>query len=122
MRCVRYDRRFGTWLALFALALQIALSFGHVHPGDFRHAGSALAAAAGTSSAPSAPAHHPVNDADDYCAVCATIHLAATSLLPQTLPLPVPFAARAVEHVNYTAATFFPTRRAPFQSRAPPLA
>lgn len=109
-------------LALFALALQIVLSFGHVHPGDFRHVGGGLAAG-GISSAPSAPSQQqPVRDADDYCAICATIHLAATSLLPQAPLLPVQFAARAVEHVNCTAAAFFSSRRAPFQSRAPPLA
>jgi hypothetical protein len=121
MRWVRARLGAASRLALFALALQIALSFGHVHPGDFRHVGSSLAVG-GSSSAPAAPAQQPVRDADDYCAICATIHLAATSLLPQAPPLPVPFAARAVEHVNCTAAAFFSARRAPFQSRAPPLA
>jgi hypothetical protein len=121
MRWVRARLGAASRLALFALALEIALSFGHVHPGDFKYAGSGFAVG-GTSSTPSAPAQQPVRDADDYCAICATIHLAATSLLAQAPPLPVPFAARAVEHVNRTAATFFSTRRAPFQSRAPPLA
>ena len=36
-----------------ALTLQIALSFGHVHLGDFRHTAGGLAA--GGPSAPSAP-------------------------------------------------------------------
>jgi hypothetical protein len=121
MRWVRARLGAGSRFALFALALQITLAFGHVHPGDFRHVGGGVAAR-GASSAPSAPAQHPVRDADDYCAICATIHLAATSLLPQAPPLPAPFAARAVEHVNCIAAAFFSSRRAPFQSRAPPLA
>jgi hypothetical protein len=89
--------------------------------GDFRHTGGDLAAKK-TPSAPSTPTQQPVSDADDYCAICATIHLAATSLLPQTPQLPVPFAVRRVEHSNCVAITFFSTRRAPFQSRAPPLA
>jgi hypothetical protein len=121
MRWVRARLGAASQLALFALALQIALSFGHVHPGDFKYAGGGLAVG-GASSVPSAPSQQPASDADDYCAICATIHLAATSLLPQAPPLPVPFAARAVPHVNCTAAAFFSTRRAPFQSRAPPLA
>jgi hypothetical protein len=121
MRRIRARLGAGSRLALFALALQIALSFGHVHLGDVRHANGGLAVA-GTPSAPSAPTQHPVSDADDYCAICATIHLAATSLLSQAPQLPVPFAVRGVEHANSVAATFFSTRRAPFQSRAPPLA
>ena len=31
MRWVRCNNRFGSWLALAALALQIVVSFGHVH-------------------------------------------------------------------------------------------
>jgi hypothetical protein len=121
MRWVRARLGVASRLALFALAVQIALSFGHVHPGDLRHVNGGLAAA-GTPSAPSAPTQQPASDADDYCAICATIHLAATLLVPQAPQLPVPFAARPAEHVNYTAATAFSGRRAPFQSRAPPLA
>jgi hypothetical protein len=111
----------GSRLALLALTLQIALSFGHVHPGYSRHAVGGFAAA-GSQPAPSAPTQQPANDADDYCAICATIHLAATSLLPQAPQLPLPFAARPIEHDNIVATSSFSTRRAPFQSRAPPLA
>jgi Protein of unknown function (DUF2946) len=121
MRWVRARLGAGSRLALFALTLQIVLSFGHVHLGEIRHAGGGLAAA-GAQPAPSAPTQHPVSDAADYCAICATIHLTATSLLPQAPQLPVPLAAQPVRHVNYTAATTFSSRRAPFQSRAPPLA
>jgi hypothetical protein len=95
MRWMRARLGAGSRLALFALTLQIALSFGHIHLGDFRHTGGGLAAG-GTPSAPSAPTQHPVSDAEDYCAICATIHLAATSLLPQAPQLPVPFAVRRV--------------------------
>jgi hypothetical protein len=76
----------GSRLALFALALQIVFSFGHVHLGDFKHGGRGVAVA-GTPAGPSAPTQQPVSDADNYC---------ATSSIS--------------------------TRRAPFQSRAPPLA
>lgn len=121
MRWVRARLEIGTRLALFALALQIVLSFGHVHLGDFRHATNGLAVA-GTPPAPTDRPQHPASDADDYCAICAAIHLAATSLLPQAPQLPVPFAVRPVEHANFIAPSFFSTRRASFQSRAPPLA
>jgi hypothetical protein len=121
MRWVRARLAVGSRLALLSLALQIVLSFGHVHLGDFKHGGRGLAVA-GTSSGPSAPTQQPVSDADNYCAICATIHLAATSLLPQAPQLPAPFAAGPVGHVNFIATRFFSTQRAPFQSRAPPLA
>ena len=112
--------RAGARLALFALTVQIALSFGHVHLGNVQHA-SAVASTA-TQPTGSAPTQHPVGDADDYCAICATIHLSATSFLPQPSQLPVPFLSRPVEHFNGVAVISFSPRRAPFQSRAPPLA
>jgi hypothetical protein len=121
MQWFRAKIRVGALLAIFALTVQVALSFGHLHLGEFKHVRGGLAAA-GTSSVPSDPSQQPVSDTDSYCAICATIHLAAASLLPQAPQLPVLFAARAVEHVNCAAATFLSTRRAPFQSRAPPLA
>jgi hypothetical protein len=46
MSWVRTHRRIGGTLALFALALQLVLSFGHVHPRDFAGIpGSAVAQA-----------------------------------------------------------------------------
>ena len=120
MRWFRATLRTGARLALFALAVQIALSFGHIHLGNVQHA-SAIASTGGQPSG-STPTQHPVGDADDYCAICATIHLATTSSLPQAPQLLLPFAVRRIEHSNCVAATFFSARRAPFQSRAPPLA
>jgi len=120
MRWFRATLRTGARLALFALTVQIALSFGHIHLGSVRYA-SAIASTGGQPSG-STPTQHPVGDADDYCAICATIQLATTSSLPQAPQLPVPFAVGRVEHSNCVAVTFFSARRAPFQSRAPPLA
>jgi hypothetical protein len=122
MRWFRAKLKAGARLALFALTVQIALSFGHIHLGNFRHAVPNLASAS-TQSTPSAPRQQPAGDADDYCAICATIHLTAISFLPPAPQLPVPFVvARSVEHFNSAAVVFIAPRRAPFQSRAPPLA
>jgi hypothetical protein len=121
MRWVRANLATGSRLALFALTVQIALSFGHNHLDGLRHAANGLAAAA-TPSTPSAPPQPPVGDADDYCAICATIHLSATSFLPQPPQLPVALLSRPVEHFDCVAGISFSPRRAPFQSRAPPLA
>ena len=121
MQWFRAKLKAGARLALFALTVQIVLSFGHVHLGNFAHAVPCLASAS-TQSTPSAPTQPPAGDADDYCAICATIHLTATSFLPQAPQLPMPFATQSVEHFNSVTAVFLEPRRAPFQSRAPPLA
>jgi len=123
MHWVRPNRRFGSWLALVALALQIALSFGHVHLDGVR-AGSSVdrITSAKAPSAPPSPGQHPTNDADDYCAICATIHLASTSFLPDAPQLPVPFVSQTVEHFHHVAFISVARQRTPFQSRAPPLA
>ena len=138
MGWVRLHRRFGAWPGLAALALQIVLSFGHVHVGNVhveglaRSVGVALAGALGHSQ-PAALAetkHKPVapnsgpssGDDEDYCAICASIFLASTSLAAQAPTLPVPVAFERVA-VTYEATSGFDVSRpAFFQSRAPPLA
>ncbi len=115
-------RRFGGCLALAALALQLVLTFGHVHlDGVHRLPPAALAGAAAQVSQ-SAPVPHPGADADGYCAICATIYLAATTFLPQPPQLPPPFVARSIAHFDQGAIGFIAPRRTLFQSRAPPLA
>jgi len=44
MRAFRSIRRFGAALGLFALLLQLTLSFAHIHPDDLLPAGSDAAA------------------------------------------------------------------------------
>ena len=123
MRWARTRQRCGSWLALAAIALQLVLSFGHIHLEKFT-SGSAIPSMA-ASKAPSSqqnPAQHPANEADNYCAICATIHLASTSFLPNAPLLSMPFASRAIEHFRYFSFNSISPRRAAFQSRAPPVA
>jgi hypothetical protein len=54
-----------------------------------------MVAAANVSRSQS-PAQHPANHADDYCAICAVIHLTSTSFLPDAPQLPVPFLVRGL--------------------------
>jgi hypothetical protein len=105
------------------MALQLVLSFGHIHLEKLA-SGSAIASVV-ASKAPSSqqnPTQHPANDANDNCAICATIHLASTSFLPDTPLLPVPSASRTIEHFGDFTFVFISPQRAAFQSRAPPLA
>jgi len=105
------------------MALQLVLSFGHIHLENLG-TGSVVAgiAASKAASSPQNPAHHPANEADDYCAICANIHLASSSFVPAPPLLPAPFASRTIEHFSSFTFTFVSPQRTAFQSRAPPLA
>ena len=118
-----HNRRVGSWLALSALALQLVVSFGHVHLDGVNRIYPAQAVSGSGAQSSQLPAPQPGKDADDdYCAICATIFLAANSFLPPAPQLPVPFVSRPIEHFARGAVDFIVPRRAPFQSRAPPLA
>jgi len=125
MRWLRYDRRFGTWLALFALALQLAVSFGHVHlEGIARTDPARLALATAAHASQSLLAKQPGkgDGEDDYCPICASVYLTANSFVPAAPVLPLPSASNLVEHFSHNAPIFVAPRRLAFQSRAPPLA
>jgi hypothetical protein len=121
-RWLRYDRRVGSWLALFALALQLVVSFGHIHVDAIRTHPTVAASGSSAHAAKQLPPQQPGEDGDDYCAICASIYLAANSFVPVAPQLPVPSVSRAIERFDYGAPAFFTLRRLAFQSRAPPLA
>jgi hypothetical protein len=121
MRWFRRNVRFGSWCALAALAIQLVLSFGHLHL-----AGSAVAAAALTSAAESvsAPADAPAKPAKhvaDYCTICASIHLAGlVTTEPSSVLAPHPSGAvRLTVGVEAAPSAY---SGLPFNARAPPLA
>jgi hypothetical protein len=126
MRWFRANGKFGGSLALFALALQFYLAFGHIHPEDIYGSARPLSNAAEivlppAGSPQSFSRDHAANHTDDFCAICETIFMlgsSATPVAPQMLaPAPI---IRAAQHFSRTAALFVAPRRAPFQSRAPP--
>ena len=136
MNWFRARTRWGSWLALLALAFQLAVSFGHIHAHDLASqeiasheiASDTDGAAVGHAEphGDAAPAHsHPDGDqslADDCCPICALIHL-ARALVPAeapSLPLPSIFGRMQLE----AAAEFDLTAsdRALFRARAPPIA
>jgi hypothetical protein len=123
MRWLRYDRRIGSWLAPIALAIQLALSFGHVHLDAVQRTDPAVGAIGlGAHSAKSLPSQQPGEDGNDYCAICASIYLASNSFIPSAPLLPVPSGSHGVEHFDHGATVFIAPRRLAFQSRAPPQA
>ena len=125
MHWFRSRSRWGSWLALFALAFQLAVSFGHVHV-DAKGLGHAAIladhASTGADSASPAESDETPALADGYCAVCALIQLAGTVVAAQapSLPVPVLFGATQAD----PPAQFELTARshALFAARAPPIA
>jgi hypothetical protein len=114
-------------LALFALALQAYLSFGHIHPDDiYGPVGASLMVAEtvvlpAAESVRSIPADEPWYSGDALCPICETMYFLSTSFVPEAPQIhPLPFISQPVEHSTAVAALFIAPRRAPFQSRAPP--
>jgi hypothetical protein len=134
MNWFRKHLKLGSRLALMALVLQFALSFGHYHA----FAGNA-APATGTSPTKEAPAssvtqdaatetsrkQQPSNDNREHpaaaCAICAVISLAGGALFaaPPVLLLPQPvdllYLVTDAKFVHLNSV------RLAFQSRAPPI-
>jgi hypothetical protein len=95
MRWIRSHVRLGAWCALFALAVQLVLSFGHVHlnGGSSTSVPSALSTrlmAPAPSAASEAPALPADQDSDGqagrFCDICALIQLAG-SVTPAAAPV-----------------------------------
>jgi hypothetical protein len=125
-------------LGFAALALQIVLSFGHVHLGSthFDAVWRSADAAATKSTADSHPvtlaqsqnkqpthnSGHDSGDPDDYCPICASIHLASTSLAAQPPLLLLPSDFERITPQFVAAFGLSLSRPAFFQPRAPPSA
>ena len=124
MRWFRANKTFGSRLALFALAVQFVLAFGHIHHDDIY--GTARPAAGMAASVPDGsqplPGDHPAKHGDDYCAICAAVSLLGNSFAAAAPSLPLPAASHAIEQFGRMAVIFIAPRRAAFQSRAPPTA
>jgi hypothetical protein len=129
MQWWRFRRGLGTGLALFALCLQLAVSFAHVHPEDFsaRSLGSVLLLDSQAIHADVDHSHsrssrdHGNSPTHDDCPVCASIYLAATALPAQPPLLSIPTAYNIVSLGFATDRDFSIARYLPFQSRAPPV-
>jgi hypothetical protein len=138
MKWFRKNIKTGSRLALFALAIQFALSFGHFHgiaaqaapaiqaglsQADLAHIGAVAAPDATTEAAQKQPPSTPDSDQQpaDACAICAVIALAGNVLFatPPVLQLPqaVEFLYRTTDAEFIHLGAVHPA----FQSRAPPI-
>ena len=134
MQWFRQHIKTGSRLALFALAIQFALSFGHFHAlaapaiqsglsqTELATISTAVALDAASQSAQQQRPSLPDSDqhAVDACAICAVMSLASNLLFatPPLLELP-----QAIEFLYLTTDAEFVhlnSIRLAFQSRAPP--
>jgi hypothetical protein len=124
MRRLRSIRRLGASLGLFALLLQLALSFGHLHPEDLLGGSAAgIEKVAGKAQLPGPAQDRPAPGAPhDDCPICAVMHVAGTIVLPEppVLALPAQFTVTVLPADDLVAVVV--PRRPPFQTRAPPIA
>jgi hypothetical protein len=123
----RSRSRLGSYLALLALAFQLAVSFGHVHLDNITpiSAGATtLASTQGSADDFNAPSCPPGRQdlADDCCPICTLIHLAGALVPAETpsLALPNGFGQPWLElDAEFDLTT---SQAALFQARAPPIA
>jgi hypothetical protein len=129
-------RRATAGLGLFALLLQLVLSFGHIHARDLMGTPSAAAPTlfktlqtqalqtfVGKASPASEQEQIPGGRPDDDCPICMIMHMAASGLLP-TPPsaiAPSPLV-QILPHTIIQAFNLGVARHSLFQTRAPPTA
>jgi hypothetical protein len=127
MNWVRSTIRPFARLALFALALQIVVSFGHMHPDDLglpslatAHCADFPSGVAQVLTGPTDRDQYP--SSDDYCPICASMALLAAGApsLPPVIVAP-PLISRVL---SSPAALYLVATQTilSFQARAPPLA
>jgi hypothetical protein len=113
-------RRFAGTLALFALALQIALSFGHIHLRDFAGVPGAGQTRATTTDPGGNNNRNP--STDDYCLICATANMAGTLVVPATVAVPTRLDTTDAWYGYFYFQSSGRIDQALFRARAPPLA
>ncbi len=123
MRWFRLNISLGSRVALFALAVQVVSSFGHVHlptvalsPAPSIMADESIAALASTH----APIHNSNGSIDPYCPICALMQLLTISTPPDApaLRLPANLPLTGLQASAKLAVASSP--HFSFQARAPP--
>ena len=112
--------KLGSRLALFALAIQLVLTFGHIHGISAGAAETALSSLTHRAQNSADPCNNSGGPSDYNCPVCALIQLASMSAasVPPALPVPatfVVFRLQAPEQLEWAASPYVP-----FQARGPP--
>jgi len=124
MRWFRSHIRAGSRLALFALAVQFFVTFGHVHLDGLLNGSTT---AAGAARHFTASLHNPGNGsqqapglADDGCPICALIQLANASPPSIAPPLPAPTMLGGLKLAAADDMGRAASHRLAFLARGPP--
>jgi Protein of unknown function (DUF2946) len=106
-------------IAIVALVVQLALSFGHVHAdADFELLATGAHCEASAGQPCQSPGHH--EDEDD-CAICDVMSLAASTVLPTPAYLAKPVLRTAKsERLQFVQIAVISISKS-FEARAPPL-
>lgn len=132
MKWFRSNIRHGARLALFAMLVQFALTFGHTHwavhaaplaqsslqQTDGAKGGAAIDRAAVRKQSPSSPdREHP---GDDHCAICAVVAMAGTIVFATPPVLLLPQAIDLLYRTTDAEFIHLKSAGTAFQPRAPP--
>jgi hypothetical protein len=123
MKWFRSNIRTGARLALLALLVQFALSFGHVH-GLLPPAAAAthsLQPADHAARPQPAPGKHDSDQTTDICAICAVMAMANTVLFSATPILLLPDAVEILHRVTDAEFAQLKSVGTAYQPRAPPV-
>jgi len=124
MRWFRDNIRQGSWLALIALAINLALSFGHVHAIDGKSLGyrsGVLLAAIPSADTDQKPPHRDDGGVDYLCPICMASAAMASALAPTPPVVAIDFAFSILDRAIEPVVAFVEPQRAAFQSRGPPI-
>jgi hypothetical protein len=122
MNWFRSNIRTGARLALLALLVQLALSFGHIH-GFAPQAASATQSVLPVDHAAKpqpAPSKHDSDQTNDICAICAVMAMASTVLFSAPPILLLPDAVEILHWITDAEFAHLKSAGTAFQPRAPP--
>lgn len=124
MRWFRDHIRRSAWLALVALAINLGLSFGHVHAVDargFGHQPASQIAAIGLPDGGQVPPHHDGDQVDLLCPICMAAGAIAHALASTPPEVPLALACASID-LPIEAGSIIPQPpRAAYHSRGPPI-
>lgn len=120
MNWFRQRVRLGSRLALFALAVQFALSFGHFHA-EIARAAPAVIQAGLTDAVAQPTSDHDKDPHSADCAICAVLSLANNFLSATPPHLDLPQATSLLRLTGGTEFTHAGSAHPAFRSRAPPV-
>jgi hypothetical protein len=124
MRWFRDHIRRGSWLALVALAINIGLSFGHVHAiagKGLQHRLASQIASIAPSDDGQGPGHHDSDPADLLCPICMAASAIAHALSSAPPALPLALAETRIDQTIEHVFSLLQRPRSAFYSRGPPI-